>query len=236
MLGNETLVEKNNESIITFDVKVSLGAMKTVSVVIADDHPLVRKAIKQSFRHKPEVAFTGEAGDGIELLNLIAEKRPDIAIIDLEMPKMDGYKAILKLHTLYPETKTIAFSGFLNDANQKRAIEMGAHASISKNESTQAFVQALEAVVAGEQYHSDVSCTHYVEPPRNNSDGVLTLREKQILSLIAEGKTSRQIGKTFNISQWTVDKHRSNIRTKLGHSSLAETVRYAIERGYIDRR
>lgn len=204
--------------------------------MIADDHPLVRKAIKQSFRHHRQVEFLGEAGDGIELLELMAEKKPDIAIVDLEMPKMDGYAAILKLHDLYPETRIIVFSGFLNEVNQQRVIEMGARASICKTESSMAFVRALEAVIGGEQYHSDVTCGHYVDPPDNLRDEVLTLREQQILCLIAEGKTSRQIGEAFNISQWTVDKHRSNIRSKLGHKSLAETVRYAIESGYINRR
>ena len=174
----------------------------------------------------------------------MVEQTPDIAVIDLEMPKMNGYETIRKLRTLYPETKTIAFSGFLNKANQKRAIEMGAHASISKAESPMVFVDAMEAVIKGKQYHSDVSDAYYVSPPdyrpdhisEKKSDSMLTLREKQILGLIARGKTSREIGQAFNISQWTVDKHRSNIRTKLGHKSLAETVRYAIEWGYINRR
>ncbi|MEH0020944.1 MAG: response regulator transcription factor [Desulfobacter sp.] len=210
--------------------------MKTIAVVIADDHPLVRKAVKDTFRDNKNVKFLGEANNGIELLALMKKTIPDIAIIDLEMPKMDGYKTIWELHTLYPEIKTIAFSGFLSPANQQRAIEMGAYASISKAESSEAFIKALDAVIHGRSYHSNVSFAHYVDPPKNESDTVLTLREKQILGLIAEGKTSRQIGKACNISQWTVDKHRSNIRAKLGHKNLAEMVRYAIERGYIETR
>ncbi len=150
---------------------------------------------------------------------------------------MTKSETILELHALYPEIKTIAYSGFLNTANQQRAIEMGAYASICKTESSEAFVNALDAVIQGENYHSDVSSSHYyVDPPEAANDAVLTLREKQILCLIAQGKTSKQIGAAYNISQWTVDKHRSNIRAKLGHKSLAETVRYAIERGYIEKR
>ncbi len=210
--------------------------MKTIAVVIADDHPLVRKAVKNTFRNNKEIQFLGEADNGIELLGLMEKTVPDIAIVDLEMPEMDGYDTIFELHTLYPEIKIIAFSGFLNTANQQRAIEMGACASISKTETSGDFIKALEAVIQGKNYHTDVSCSYYVDPPEDKKEGVLTLREKQILSLIAQGKTSKQIGEVYNISQWTVDKHRSNIRAKLGHKSLAETVRYAIERGYIDTR
>ncbi len=208
--------------------------MEIIAVVIADDHPLVRKAVKNTFRNKSDIQFLGEADNGIELLGLMEKKVPDVAIVDLHMPGMDGYDAIYELHSLYPEIKIIAFSGFLNTANQKRAIEMGACASISKTETSGDFIKALEAVIQGENYHTDVSSSYYAAPPEEKKDGVLTLREKQVLSLIVQGKTSKQIGEAYNISQWTVDKHRSNIRTKLGHKSLAETIRYAIERGYTE--
>ncbi|WDP90198.1 MAG: response regulator transcription factor [Desulfobacter sp.] len=210
--------------------------METIAVVIADDHPLIRQAVKNTFRNNDKIKISGEANNGIELLELMASSVPDIAIIDLEMPKMDGYDTILELHTLYPQTKTVAFSGFLNAANQQRAIDMGAFASISKTESSKQLVEALDAIIRGEAYHSDVTCGFYAGSPAGTpspAQSVLTLREKQILTLIAEGKTSKQIGEAYNISQWTVNKHRSNIRSKLGHSSLAEMVRYAIEHGYI---
>jgi len=209
--------------------------MDTIAVVMADDHPLIREAVKNTFKDNNRIQFAGEANNGIELLELLKTTVPDIAFIDLEMPKMDGYETILQLHNLYPETKTIAFSGFLNAANQKRAIEMGAFASISKTEPNECLVKALEDIIKGEPYHSNVSSGFYIEPATDKQDAVLTLREQQILSLIAEGKTSKQIGETYNISQWTVNKHRSNIRLKLGHTSMAEMVRYAIEHGYINQ-
>ncbi len=207
--------------------------METIAVVIADDHPLIRQAVKNAFKNDRRIKFSGEANNGIELLELIEKSVPDIAIIDLEMPKMDGYETILQLHTLHPTIKAIVFSGFLNTANQQRAIEMGAFASISKTETNEYFIKALDAIIRGERYHSDVSQEFYAAPSDENKAG-LTLREKQILSLIAEGKTSKQIGKAYNISQWTVNKHRSNIRVKLGHTNMAEMVRYAIEHGYIN--
>jgi len=210
--------------------------MDTIAVVIADDHPLIREAVKNTLKDNNKIQFSGEANNGIELLELLKTTVPDIAFIDLEMPKMDGYETILQLHNLYPETKTIAFSGFLNAANQKRAIEMGAFASISKTEPNECLVKALEGIIKGEPYHSNVSSGFYIEPATDKQDAVLTLRQQQILSLIAEGKTSKQIGEAYNISQWTVNKHRSNIRLKLGHTSMAEMVRYAIEHGYIKQK
>lgn len=210
--------------------------METIAVVIADDHPLIRRAVKNTLKNNSKIKISGEANNGVELLKLMETSIPDIAIIDLEMPKMNGYETILQIHTLYPQTKAIAFSGFLNTANQQRAIEMGAFASISKTETSQDFINALDAVIRGEEYHSNVLTAFHPTPPDREKTASLTLREKQILSLVAEGRTSRQIGETFNISPWTVNKHRSNIRTKLGQISLAEMIRYAIENGYINQK
>ncbi len=208
--------------------------METTAVVIADDHPLVRKAVKDTIKRVENLKFIGEANDGLELLSLLKKVVPDIAIIDLEMPVLNGYDTICELHTLYPALKIIAFSGFLNAENQQRAINAGAYASISKTEVNKNFIKALDAVIKGEHYHSQVSNNFYAQPVKDDRHSELTLREKQILSLIAEGKTSRQISGVYNISQWTVDKHRSNIRGKLGLTNLSEMVRYAIERGYLN--
>lgn len=210
--------------------------MKTIAVVIADDHPIIRTAFKNTFRKNENLKFLGEASNGIELLELVKEQVPDIAVIDLEMPRMDGYDTILELHTLYPEIKTVVFSGFLNAANQQRAINMGAHSSISKAESNKMIIQAIETIIRGERYHSKAFANFYVEPIEDKNSELLTLREKQILSLIADGKTSKQIGEVYSISQWTVDKHRSNIRGKLGLKNLSQMVRYAIEQGYTNQK
>ncbi|MCF6248094.1 MAG: response regulator transcription factor [Desulfobacula sp.] len=203
--------------------------MKTVAVVIADDHPLVISALRNAFQRNSKINLIGEANNGIELLELIKKRIPDIAIIDLEMPKMDGYETILELHTIHPEIKTIAFSGFLNSANQQRVIDLGAYASISKTETSKNIFKAFQAVMDGENYHSAITSNDYEETVEQKDDSILTLREKQIIKLIAQGKTSKQISEAYNISQWTVDKHRSNIKEKLGIKSLAEMIRYAIE-------
>ena len=207
--------------------------MKKITVLIADDHPMVREAIKNTFRNNSHVNFLGEDNNGIELIKLIEKSIPEVAFIDLEMPEMNGYDTILELHTKYPEIKSIALSGFLDSVNQQRAISMGALATICKTENTDVFIKAFEAVVDGRNFHSKVSSTFYIEPLKNDKYSLLTLREKQILNLIAKGKTSKQISDTYSISQWTVDKHRSNIKKKLEIKTLAEMIRYAIERNEV---
>lgn len=208
--------------------------MKTISIFIADDHPMIRSAIKNILRKKDKLRILGEANNGIELLALVKKTVPDIAIIDLEMPKMNGYETISKLHTIYPEIKIIAFSGFLNKDNQQQAIKRGADATISKAESSRTLIAALETVMQDGKYHSNVSSSFYTKPLEDKKDALLTRREKQVLTLIAQGKTSKQISEVYNISRWTVDKHRANIRKKLKLNSLSGMVRYAIDNGYLD--
>lgn len=204
--------------------------MKPLAVMIADDHPIVRSAIKKTFQDHPDIIFHGEASNGKELLAMIENNPPDIAVIDLEMPEISGYEAILEIHTRHPQIKTIAFSGFLNPANKKRAMAMGACATVSKTQETRHLIEAIREVAQGNPYHCPMALDDfYVEPVLKNQDPVLTLREKQILELIGAGKTSRQISEIYNISQWTVDKHRSNIKEKLGLKNLAQIIRYAIE-------
>ncbi len=203
--------------------------MKITKIAIADDHPIVRKALKKILIREFDVEFVGEVDDGNQLLELVEQVTFDIAIIDLEMPNMDGYNAILKLHTNYPEIKTIAFSGFLNSTNQTKAINMGAFATISKADSKKVICEAIQTVIEDKSFHSNVEEDFYVQPLNNKNYVKLTLREEQILTLIAKGKTSREIGEKYKISQWTVDKHRSNIREKFGFKNLAEMIRYAIE-------
>jgi DNA-binding NarL/FixJ family response regulator len=204
--------------------------MKKIAVMIADDHPIVRKAIIAFFKNSPHIVFSGEADNGFELIELIKKSLPDIAIIDLEMPEMNGYDTILELRTNYPEIKTIAFTGFLDSINQQRAIELGAFSTVSKTESIAILIRAVEMVIEGKTFHSKMISNLYEGSTTNDKYSLLTQREKQVLNLIAEGKTSKQISQNYNISKWTVDKHRSNIKEKLEIRNFADMVRYAIKR------
>jgi len=208
--------------------------MKKHSIVIADDHPIIRKAVKRFLLKTASFEVVGEADNGLNLIKIAKQIRPDVAILDLEMPTLNGYETIKKLRKSSPEIKTIAFSGFLTRANQKRAIEAGADATLSKTQSMECLTDALRAVMGGKAYHPEIAAHEYEMPQKDQKDHSLTLREKQILTMIAQGKTSRQISSDCNISKWTVDKHRANIKVKLGLNTLAEMVRYALDQGYLD--
>jgi DNA-binding NarL/FixJ family response regulator len=204
--------------------------MKRIAVMIADDHPIIRSAIRKYITKKPFIDLVGEANNGLELLELIKESCPDIAIIDLEMPEMNGYDTISVLSKKFPEIKSIAFSGFLDSVNQQRAISLGVFSTVSKNDPPQVLIEAVESAIDGKRFHTQVVNSFNPDSPTDDKYSLLTLREKEVLRLIAQGKTSKQISSDYNISKWTVDKHRSNIKGKLGIKNLAGIVRYAIEK------
>lgn len=208
--------------------------MKPVTIVIADDHPIVLDVIKAAISKKEGLRIIGAARDGYDLLKLIKRLNPDIAIIDLEMPKLKGYETIAVLRSSHPDLRTIALSGFLSSANRQRAIDAGAYATVSKSLPMTDIIKAVEAVAQGQAYHSAETSFIDEKPIGEEQDCVLTLRETQILKLIAQGKTSKDISDLCNISRWTVDKHRANIRAKLGLKNVAEMVRYAIAKGYFE--
>jgi two-component system nitrate/nitrite response regulator NarL len=149
-------------------------------------------------------------------------------VVDLKMPGFNEYDAILKIRADYPHIKIVVFSGYLTPENQQQIKEMGVNWSISKTEGTQQIITVFNSVMEGKSYHSDVSFCIDAAIFNDDTNGNLTLREKQILMLISQGKTSREIGRVLCISKATVDKHRSNIKEKLGLKNIAEMVRYAL--------
>ncbi|MBU1195473.1 MAG: response regulator transcription factor [Proteobacteria bacterium] len=207
--------------------------METFNGMIADDHPIVRKAFQKIFRNTPHINFVGEAENGEQLLNLLQHQSVDFVVIDLVMPGTDGFEIISKIHALFPEIKIIAFSGFLNSINQQKAIQMGACASICKSESKEEILNAFEKIFDNQYYHSNVTETYYLKPLKRVEANPLSSREREIINMISQGNTSKEISDIMNISQWTVDKHRSNIKRKLGLKNLAAIIRYAIDTGEV---
>jgi len=210
--------------------------MEPIGVVIADDHPLIRKLFADVIDEYINIKFMKEAGDGADLLTIVEATHPDLAVIDLEMPKVNGYDAIFEISNRFPQVKTIAFSGFLTFDTQKRVIELGVHSSISKTEPPLAIRNAIKEIVKGKNYHSDISSKK--ENDIGNQEktdlladktAMLTKREKQILQQIQHGHSSKEIACFYNISPLTVNKHRQNIKKKLGARNTAEMIRIALE-------
>jgi DNA-binding NarL/FixJ family response regulator len=208
-------------------------AQKTIpkiSLIVADDHPVIRKYLKRVLRDHFDIEPFIETNDGSELLRSINQTVPDLAIIDLVMPEINGYDAILKIHTKYPDIKTIVFSGFLTPEIQQRVIQLGAHSTISKNETPEAIIYAFNTIINGNHYHSDVRACIDQKEFDHVQDNTLTVRESEIVDLIVKGYSSKKIADILNISKWTVDRHRANIRKKIGVSNVVDLVRFAMEK------
>ncbi len=183
-----------------------------LSLIVADDHPIIRRYLKKAFKDYFGIEQIIETNDGSALLESLNQTVPDLAIIDLEMPKINGYDAILKIHTMYPEIKTIIFSGFLTPETQKRVIHLGAHSTISKNETHETIIDAFRTIINGNRYHSDVSSGIDQKKFDYFQEDTLTVRENEIVDLIVKGYSSKKIADLLGISKWTVDRHRANIR------------------------
>jgi DNA-binding NarL/FixJ family response regulator len=209
---------------------VAQNAKPKISLIVADDHPIIRRYLKRVLIDYFDIEPFIETSDGSELLGSIDQTVPDLAVIDLEMPKINGYDAILEIHTRYPEIITIVFSGFLTPEVQKRVIQMGAHSTISKNETPEAIIHAFNTIINGNRYHSDVrSCCIDQKEFDGVQDDTLTVRETEIVDLIVKGYSSKKIADILGISKWTVDTHRANIRKKMGVSNVVDLVRIALK-------
>lgn len=197
---------------------------REIRIVIADDHPFVRRCFAKIIGKHIGITLLEEADNGDDLIEIINKTVPDLAVIDLSMPRKNGYDAISEIHTRHPQVKIIAFSGYLTPENQKRAIDLGAHATISKTVSTKILDHAIKQVLDGESYHTDVTSSESASPQDGKGSTELTKREQQIADLVLNGKSSKEISALLNISKLTVDKHRANIKQKLGAKNVAEMV------------
>lgn len=201
--------------------------MEKTTFVIADDHPIVRKVIRKKCLRNKAHRVIGEVGNGLELLDLLRTVLPDIIILDLEMPHYKGYDLIPEIKKCYPEVKIIVFSGFIDEKSQKKLIDDGADATVSKSEPSSILRLAIERVKDNCRYHSDCSNGFFAPlPPVEKSNVNLTRREKEILMLLAKGKNSKDISEICCISVNTVNKHRSNIKQKIRVKTLSQMIAY----------
>ena len=208
----------------------------TAKVLLVDDHKIVREGLRALLEGEGDFEVVGEAGDGLEAIGLVSDLRPDIVVMDISMPGMDGVEATRRIRAGEPEVKVVALSIHAEKQFVAGMIRAGAWGYLLKTEAARDLVQAIRTVRAGRRYVSpqliEPSVEDYVqrlidegEPP------VLTRREREVVRLIAEGKTNRQIGDELNVSEKTVDNHRQHIMTKLDLHNTAELTRYAIKEG-----
>ena len=200
-----------------------------IRIVIAEDHQSVIDGIKLAFDYEEGISVVGEAQDGEVLLDMVEKKQPEIVITDIRMPKCDGITATKKIKKQFPNIQVIAFSMF----DQKEAIEQmkeaGASGYVMKNSSLKKLVQAIEAVSKKQYFFDDAITTKDLV---TKEEILLSAREKEILRLIGEGKTSQQIADELFIGKSTVDTHRKNILKKMSIYGKTDLIRFAVERKY----
>lgn len=211
-----------------------------INVLIADDHAVVRAGLRTLIYSEPLLKLVGEATGGYEAIEMVTSTQPDILVLDLSMPDLDGISVTKQLLPENPDLRILILTVHDDEAFIKEAIKLGASGYILKGAAENELISAIHIVMRGDLYVDPSMMRTLLEESNQSSNAAhnslvaLTPREIEILKLIVEGYTNRQIGEELNISVRTVEGHRSNLSVKLGLHSRVELVRYAREHGLID--
>ena len=207
----------------------------SVTVVLGDDHPLVRQGVRRLLERE-EFEILGEASDGLEVIDLAGRFHPDVILLDLSMPTLSGIGAMRELSKVSPLTKVIVLTMHTEEHYILEALRAGAKGCVSKTQAPEHLLQAIREVCRGGVYLSPsvsgVVVQGYLAKSEQPYDPV-TNRERQVLQLIAEGKTTKEVAVILGVSVKTAESHRSSLMSKLDIHSTAELVRYAIRRGLV---
>jgi len=217
--------------------------VKKNRVVIAEDHTILREGLRALLSLQDEIEVVGEAGDGREAVRVVDEHVPDLLLIDLSMPKLNGMEAISEIRSRHPQIKIIVLTVHKSDEYIVASLDAGADAYILKDASQKELLLAIEYVMRGKIFLSpsisDKVVEAYLEQKKNKKvksvRDVLTSREKEILKLIAEGFKNKDIADHLCISPKTVGKHRSNLMHKLNLRNTASLTVYAIEKRIVSQ-
>lgn len=215
--------------------------MAAFSIVLADDHAMFRQGLRRILEEVPEVEILGEAGDGLELLELLKKVEPHLVILDISMPSLRGMEAARQIKALHPATKILMLTMHKESEYLQFAMKAGVEGFLLKEDADCELLKALDAIRRDKHYISPLlaECLpaflgrhQRVKGDQEFAD-LLTEREKQILKLIAEGKSSREIGKLLFISSRTVQNHRVNIMRKLNLKKTTDLIKYALQKGLL---
>lgn len=210
-------------------------------ILLADDHALVRRGLRMVLDAEPDLEVVAEAGDGAEAVALALHADLDLAIIDISMPRMTGLQAVAEIKRRRPELRTLILSMHQNERYLYEALKAGASGYVLKTVADRDLVQACRAAMRGEAFLYPGAMTSlirdYLRQARTEDsvrEDPLTPREQEVVKLIAESYSTRQIAEALVISEKTVDRHRTNILEKLGMHDRVELTRYAIRRGLVE--
>jgi DNA-binding NarL/FixJ family response regulator len=198
------------------------------TILLGDDHALVRRGLRLILDGEPDLTVVAEAGDGVQAVELARAHRPDIAILDIAMPRMTGLQAAREMARLVPDTRVLVLTMYDNEQYVIDALQAGACGYVLKSVADRELVEACRAAMRNEPFLYPGAVNALI---RNL---LITEREEEILKLVAEGYSSRQIASMLVISVKTVERHRANLLSKLGLRDRLDLTRYAIRAGLIE--
>jgi DNA-binding NarL/FixJ family response regulator len=215
--------------------------MEQIRILLSDDHNILRDGMRLLLERQPGFVVVGEASDGRETLDQVQNHQPDVVVMDIAMPNMNGIEATRRITEKHPEMSVVILSMHYDESYVIRSLKAGARAYLLKDALKAELIAAIHAVTEGKSFFSPkisrILQEDYMQAlRRKGSDDtydLLTDREREILQLVAEGKTNKEIANTLGLSLYTVDTHRTHILQKLNLHSVPEVILYAVRKGII---
>ncbi len=212
-----------------------------ITILLADDHAILRRGLRALLEREPGMEVLGEAADGRETIKAVGELQPDVVVLDITMPNLNGIEAARQIQSKGGKTAIIILSMHSDEGYVLRALRAGARGYLLKDAVEAELIQAIRAVAGGKAYFSPEVSKLLVEDYiqgmqlRGIEDRyeLLTAREREVLQLLAEGKSSKDIARILELSVYTVDTHKANLMQKLSLHSMAELILFAVRRGII---
>jgi DNA-binding NarL/FixJ family response regulator len=215
--------------------------LKTARILIADDHGLLRRGLRAALADSPHLVVEAEAEDGRTAVELALKLKPDIAILDVSMPQLNGLDAARAIAAGSPDTRVLVLTAHESERLVREVLRAGARGYLLKSDAASELIPAIEALLADRSYFTSTVAQVVLEGflkngPDEDEDagGTLSPREREIVQLLAEGKSSKEIARVLSIAVNTADTHRGNIMRKMGFASISDVVRYAIKNKMID--
>ena len=214
---------------------------KKIRILLADDHTLIRRGLRLLIEQQPELSVVGEAEDGRQAVSQAAQLKPDVAVLDIGMPNLNGIEAAKQISDSDTKTSIVILSMYSDETYILRALKAGARGYLLKDSAEADLVRAIKSVAEGKSFFSPtvsrVLLDDYVQKLKRtggeNSYDLLTAREREVLQLVAEGKSNKEVADLLNLSVYTVETHRSNIMEKLNLKGVPELILYAVRKGII---
>lgn len=215
--------------------------MKKIRILLADDHKLMRSGLRLLIEQQPDLSVVGEAADGREAVALAKSLRPDVAVMDISMPNLNGIEAAHQITQSHAELAVIVLSMHPDESYVLRALKAGAKGYLLKDSAESDLITAVRAVARGKSFFSPavskVLLDDYIRKLKRSGAedayDLLTPREREVLQLVAEGKSNKEVANLLNLSVYTVETHRSNIMQKLNLKGVPELTLYAVRKGII---